>query len=90
MYSGNAYCCDKKVSVGRCLQFFYTGLVAALATPWILVSFSQVCDAHPWKVKWSSPPAHLAWYSPPVIGHVPAPCLALACYCAKAWDAMCR
>ena len=59
MYSGNAYCCDKKVSVGRCLQFFFTGLVAALATPWILVSFSQVCDAHPWKVKWSSPPAHL-------------------------------
>lgn len=25
-----------------CMQFFYTGLVAALATPWILVSFSQV------------------------------------------------
>ena len=24
------------------VQFFYTGLVAALATPWILVSFSQV------------------------------------------------
>lgn len=47
------------MSVGRCLQFFYTGLVAALATPWILISFSQVCDAHPWKVKWSSTPAHL-------------------------------
>lgn len=24
-------------------HFFYTGLVAAFATPWLLVSFSQVC-----------------------------------------------
>jgi hypothetical protein len=39
-------------------HFFYTGLVAAFATPWLLVSFSQACPSLPacllaWGPSWS-------------------------------------